>query len=144
MISPEQEAGLKPACTLTVNQDMEIEIPETSMLSSNVISKAPVVLPESFLLSNSESAISEELGIAVDLGTTTIAVYLCNIGERKILSSLSVKNPQALYGDDVMPRIGEVNNSAENLSRLQSMSVQAIEWGVTSLFDSLGAAKDRL
>ncbi len=144
VISPEQEAGLKPACTLKVHQEMEIEIPETSMLSSHIISKAPVVLPDFFLASDPEPADPEALGIAVDLGTTTIAVYLLNLGERKILSSLSVKNPQALYGDDVMTRIGGVGNAPENLSRLQGASVRAIEWGVTSLVDSLGLDLDNL
>ncbi len=144
VISPEQEAGLKPACTLKVIREMEIEIPETSMLSSHIISKAPVVLPDFFTASEPEPAGPHALGIAVDLGTTTIAVYLLGLRERKILSSLSVKNPQALYGDDVMTRIGGVGNAPENLSRLQGASVRAIEWGVTSLVDSLGLDPDNL
>jgi uncharacterized 2Fe-2S/4Fe-4S cluster protein (DUF4445 family) len=93
VISPEEEVGLKPACTLEVTQDMGIEIPETSMYSAHIISKASVNLPESFLRSDPGDADPQALGIAVDLGTTTLAVYLVNIRERKILSSLSVKNP---------------------------------------------------
>ncbi|MCP4114927.1 MAG: DUF4445 domain-containing protein [Desulfobacteraceae bacterium] len=144
VISPEQEAGLKTACTLEVNRDMEIEIPETSMLSSHIISKAPVVLPEFFTASEPEPADTDALGIAVDMGTTTMAVYLLNLRERMILSSLSVKNPQALYGDDVMTRIGAVGNGKENLARLQGMSVRAMEWGVNSLVASLGLDPDNL
>ncbi len=96
VISPEQEAGLKPACTLEVTQDMVIEIPENSMLSAHIITKAGVILPDAFLAADPGVVDPQTLGIAVDLGTTTIAIYLLNIRERRILSSLAVKNPQAL------------------------------------------------
>ncbi len=137
VISPEQEAGLKPACTLEVTQDMMIEIPETSMLSAHIITKAGVSLPDDFLAVDPGAVDPRALGIAVDLGTTTIAVYLLNIRERKILSSLAVKNPQALYGDDVVTRIGAVVDSSENLQHLQGLVVRAIEWGTKSLLDAL-------
>jgi uncharacterized 2Fe-2S/4Fe-4S cluster protein (DUF4445 family) len=144
VISPEKDAGLKTACTLEVTRDMEIEIPETSMLSAHIITKASVILPDDFLASDPGIVDSRALGIAVDLGTTTIAVYLLNMRERKILSSLSVKNPQALYGDDVMSRIGAIGNSPESLVHLQGLAVRAIEWGINSLLDALDLDGDRL
>jgi uncharacterized 2Fe-2S/4Fe-4S cluster protein (DUF4445 family) len=144
VVSPEEKAGLKPACTLEITQDMEIEIPETSMLSAHIITKASVHLPETFLSSDPGDIDPQALGIAVDLGTTTIAVYLINIGERRVLSSLSVKNPQALYGDDVMSRISAIGNSPESLVHLQGLAVRAIEWGVNSLLDALEIDGERL
>lgn len=144
VITPEQEAGLKPACTLEVTQDIGVEIPEASMYSAHIISKASVNLPESFLRSDPGDVDPMALGIAVDLGTTTLAVYLVNIRERKILSSLSVKNPQALYGDDVMSRISAIGNSPESLVQLQGFAVRAIEWGVDSLLDALDLDGGRL
>ena len=144
VISPEQEAGLKPACTLEVTQDMVIEIPETSMLSAHIITKAGVSLPDAFLAADPGAVDPQALGIAVDLGTTTITVYLLNIQERRILSSLAVKNPQALYVDDVVTRIGAVVNSSENLQHLQGLVVRAIEWGINSLLDALDLDGERL
>jgi len=75
-------------------------------------------------------------GIAVDLGTTTIAVYLCNTTTGRILSSLAVKNPQVLYGDDIMSRIGAIGQKGKNLGHLQKMVVRAIEWGAKGLLAS--------
>ena len=131
------EFELKEACTFSVSKDITIEIPETSMLSSHIISKAPVSLPVAFTDRFNNTDGSACYGIAVDLGTTTIAVYLCNTTSGKILSSLSVKNPQVLYGDDVMSRIGAVNQDVKNLGHLQRLVVRAIEWGMKDLLKSL-------
>ena len=131
------EFALKEACTFTVSGNVTIEIPETYMLSSHIISKAPVSLPESFQNKFKDADAGDSYGIAVGLGTTTIAVYLCNTVTGKILSSLSVKNPQVLYGDDVMSRIGEINQDGKNLGHLQRLVVRAIEWGMKDLLKFL-------
>lgn len=144
VITPKEEAGLKTACTLEVTQDMGIEIPETSLYPAHIITKASVNLPESFLRSDPGDIDPLAIGIAVDLGTTTIAVYLINIRERRILSSLSVKNPQAIYGDDVMNRISAIGNFPESLVHLQGFAVRAIEWGINSLLDALELDDKRL
>jgi len=44
-------------------------------------------------------------GIAVDLGTTTIAVYLCSLQTGEVLGIESARNPQLSFGADVMSRI---------------------------------------
>ena len=129
------------ACTYTVSDDIKIEIPESSMLSSHIISKVPVSLPKEFT-DRFENITGKEYGIAVDLGTTTIAVYLCNTARGKILSSLSIKNPQVLYGDDVMNRIGAIGQDEKNLGHLQNLVVRAIEWGAKDLLSSLDLDHD--
>lgn len=136
VIPPEGASYLDESCNITVSGDMTIEIPERSMLSSHIIRKAPVSLPDSFLNRVRQEEGENPWGIAVDLGTTTIAVYLCRMGEGKVISSLSVKNPQVLYGDDVISRIDAVNSDAESISRLQGLTVRAIEWGIRSLLDA--------
>ena len=45
------------------------------------------------------------LGVAVDVGTTTVAVYLYDLGIGRLLGEDSFPNPQALYGADVISRI---------------------------------------
>ncbi len=45
------------------------------------------------------------LGIAIDVGTTTVAAYLCDLDSGLVLDSESMMNPQTPYGDDVMARI---------------------------------------
>jgi uncharacterized 2Fe-2S/4Fe-4S cluster protein (DUF4445 family) len=44
-------------------------------------------------------------GLAIDLGTTTVAGYLCNLQNGKLIATQSMMNPQITYGEDVISRI---------------------------------------
>jgi uncharacterized 2Fe-2S/4Fe-4S cluster protein (DUF4445 family) len=73
------------------------------------------------------------LGLAVDLGTTTMASYLCDMHTGETLATESLMNPQIkIGGDDVMNRIAASDNP-EKLDRMQK--------AVTS---SLGELADRV
>ncbi len=126
------------SCQFIVSEDIEIEIPEKAMLSSHIITKAPVSFPADFNNRFIHGKGIDRFGIAADIGTTTIAIYLCNPAKGKILSSIAVKNPQALYGDDVMSRIGATGKDKKNLAHLQKLVVLAIEWGIMELISSPG------
>ncbi len=120
-----------PACSCTVTEDMAIVIPPGSLVPPHIVDKAEIFLPSSF--QQAALAAEDSLGIAVDLGSTTIAVYLVDRAARRVLSSLAVKNPQSLHGDDVMSRIGYVGDQAERLARLQRLTCGAILWAVDAL-----------
>jgi uncharacterized 2Fe-2S/4Fe-4S cluster protein (DUF4445 family) len=45
------------------------------------------------------------LGLAVDLGSTTIAAHLCDLGTGAVLASGGVMNPQIRFGEDLMSRV---------------------------------------
>jgi uncharacterized 2Fe-2S/4Fe-4S cluster protein (DUF4445 family) len=59
-------------------------------------------------------------GLAVDIGTTTVAVYLADLTTHEVLDVASVLNPQAAYGQDVIARINYVIERPEGLRTLQS------------------------
>jgi len=44
-------------------------------------------------------------GLALDIGTTTIALYLCDLTSGDVIASGSVTNPQVAFGADIMSRI---------------------------------------
>jgi len=44
-------------------------------------------------------------GAAVDVGSTTIAVHLCDLGSGEVLSSAGLMNPQIRFGEDLMSRV---------------------------------------
>jgi uncharacterized 2Fe-2S/4Fe-4S cluster protein (DUF4445 family) len=121
------------SCQHIVTEDVTITIPESSVLSSHIMSKAPVAFPTSFINRFETTNDTDAYGIAVDLGTTTIAIYLCNIAKAEIISSLAVKNPQSIYGDDVMSRIGNIGADIENLVKLQQLVIKSVEWGIKEL-----------
>jgi uncharacterized 2Fe-2S/4Fe-4S cluster protein (DUF4445 family) len=55
-----------------------------------------------------------------------------------VLGSVSIKNPQAQFGDDVMSRIGVIREKADLLGRMQRMAVNAIQWGALTLAERRG------
>ena len=136
VISGRDREEIKNACLVIVKKDMDIEIPESSLVSFHTVNKPPVSLPLSFKDGFNKKHGSDCPGIAVDLGTTTIAIYLCDIAKGSIISSLSVKNPQAIFGDDVMTRIGNICQNPALLERMQSMVVMTIEKGIKELFQT--------
>ncbi|GAA5069003.1 ASKHA domain-containing protein [Roseibacterium beibuensis] len=44
-------------------------------------------------------------GLAIDLGSTTIAAHLCDLGDGRVLASSGLMNPQIRFGEDLMSRV---------------------------------------
>ena len=47
-------------------------------------------------------------GVAVDVGSTTIAAHLCNLSSGEVVASSGVMNPQIRFGEDLMSRVSYV------------------------------------
>jgi uncharacterized 2Fe-2S/4Fe-4S cluster protein (DUF4445 family) len=47
-------------------------------------------------------------GLAIDLGSTTIAAHLCDLGDGRVLASAGIMNPQIRFGEDLMSRVSYV------------------------------------
>jgi len=67
------------------------------------------------------------LGMAVDIGTTTIAAYLCDLYTGEVLAVASMMNPQVAYGEDVMSRISFTNSKDDGLQILQKTVLSALD-----------------
>ncbi len=59
-------------------------------------------------------------GLAVDIGTTTVAGYLCDLTDGRLVATASMMNPQVVYGEDVMSRISYTVTHADGLEQLNS------------------------
>ena len=47
-------------------------------------------------------------GIAVDVGSTTIAAHLCDLASGEVLASAGIMNPQIRFGEDLMSRVSYI------------------------------------
>jgi uncharacterized 2Fe-2S/4Fe-4S cluster protein (DUF4445 family) len=74
-------------------------------------------------------------GIAVDIGTTTVAAYLCELRKGTLLSKKSMMNPQVRYGEDVLARITYSMMNDDGLEKMH----QAIIEGLNSLAQKMCA-----
>jgi uncharacterized 2Fe-2S/4Fe-4S cluster protein (DUF4445 family) len=70
-------------------------------------------------------------GLAIDVGTTTVAAYFCDLTTMEVVDTVSMMNPQCKYGEDVMARITFHMTSEDGLKR---MSDDIIE-GLNELID---------
>jgi uncharacterized 2Fe-2S/4Fe-4S cluster protein (DUF4445 family) len=64
--------------------------------------------------------IEDYYGMAVDVGTTTIAAYLCNLRTMEVLNTVTMMNPQCKYGEDVMSRISYHMQNEDGLDRMSN------------------------
>ena len=70
-------------------------------------------------------------GLAIDVGTTTVAAYFCDLTNMDVVDTVSMMNPQCKYGEDVMARITYHMTTPDGLQR---MSDDIIE-GTNELID---------
>ena len=47
-------------------------------------------------------------GLAIDVGSTTIAAHLCNLSSGAVVASAGIMNPQIRFGEDLMSRVSYV------------------------------------
>jgi uncharacterized 2Fe-2S/4Fe-4S cluster protein (DUF4445 family) len=77
-------------------------------------------------------------GIAYDLGSTTIVGYLMDLTTGRDLAVSAVMNPQMVYGDDLVSRIGFAGTQEDGLRILQSAAVDAMSRIAEALAGSSG------
>ncbi len=68
----------------------------------------------------------DSYGAAVDIGSTTVALYLCNLRTGEVLASESEMNPQIVYGEDVMSRIQYVIDQPDGLEKLHKAIIATL------------------
>jgi uncharacterized 2Fe-2S/4Fe-4S cluster protein (DUF4445 family) len=64
--------------------------------------------------------------LAVDIGTTTLAGYLCDLATGDVVETASMMNPQIQYGEDVISRINYCYNDPEGLRRVSDAVVEGL------------------
>jgi uncharacterized 2Fe-2S/4Fe-4S cluster protein (DUF4445 family) len=82
------------------------------------------------------------LGVAVDLGTTTIAIALLDLHTGRAIGRSLILNPQTVFGDDVISRIVAVGRSG--IDALRAPVLDAIGESVSGLLGQAGAEASRI
>lgn len=121
----EMGGGWTLACQTKVQSDIIIDVPAESMmehchkiLESDSGQNTFTIKP----LNDSPDA----LGIAFDIGTTTVVGSLFSLAAGKEKGVMSRMNPQICYGDDVISRIHRIREKPETLNDMQTAIVDTI------------------
>jgi uncharacterized 2Fe-2S/4Fe-4S cluster protein (DUF4445 family) len=70
--------------------------------------------------------VEEIYGLAVDIGTTTVAMHLCDLRTGAVLATVSQMNPQVAYGEDLMSRVSYADNNADGLATMHAAIVKSL------------------
>ncbi|MCF0234585.1 MAG: 2Fe-2S iron-sulfur cluster binding domain-containing protein, partial [Thermoguttaceae bacterium] len=111
------------------------------------VSAIPRTAPE--IAGESTSAASGEesrgaLGLAVDLGTTTLVCGLVSPASGRILATETRRNPQIAFGRDVVSRIGAASRDAASAAAMRDGVRREIGRIAASLAGKIGAEPERI
>jgi len=81
-------------------------------------------------------------GAAVDIGTTTVAVYLHDMATGECLGTATEENPQRAYGADVITRINHTIENENGLDDLKSLVLSLVLRLITELCEKNDISKD--
>lgn len=118
------EEGMEcPACRYTIaDKDIHVvmnqNISEQSILLTDAISEKQSVTPSTLM----EEADTKEYGLAIDIGTTTIASALMETASGRIVQRHGCMNRQIRYGADVISRIQYAITEHSGVSGLSDLT----------------------
>jgi uncharacterized 2Fe-2S/4Fe-4S cluster protein (DUF4445 family) len=73
------------------------------------------------------------LGLAIDLGSTTVAAYLTMLDDGEVQAGAASLNQQTVFGADVISRMAAAMDSPETSDRLRRLALASINQAVDSL-----------
>ncbi len=81
-------------------------------------------------------------GIAVDVGSTTIAGHLCDLGTGEVLASGGMMNPQIRFGEDLMSRVSYAMMNPGGAAQLTSTVREALGALAAQVAEQAGIARE--
>jgi uncharacterized 2Fe-2S/4Fe-4S cluster protein (DUF4445 family) len=84
------------------------------------------------------------LGIAIDVGSTTVAGHLCDLSTGEVLATEGVMNPQIRFGEDLMSRVSYVMMNPGGDKELTACIRAALNDLITDLLRQADAPADEL
>ncbi len=70
--------------------------------------------------------VEEAYGLAIDVGSTTVAGYLCSLEPAGLIGTESLMNPQVTYGDDVIARITYVMDHPDGMKKMRGAIIDGL------------------
>jgi uncharacterized 2Fe-2S/4Fe-4S cluster protein (DUF4445 family) len=127
IIEPGEEKVL--ACQYRIENGLTVTIPASSRFFEQKIlaegTETTGIQPDIFEKYLKIQPKEQILGVAVDIGTTTVVARLINMEDGRCLATEAALNPQTKYGDDVVSRIAYAETD-DKLGELQKAIVDCV------------------
>ncbi|MEX1377056.1 MAG: ASKHA domain-containing protein [Eubacteriales bacterium] len=126
----EIQSGVRLSCKCKMENDAHIEAADKHNILSE---KNKIGKKNKNKINYKDKSLVNFYGLAVDLGTTTIVVYLVNLKDGATIDTLSAINPQRKYGDNVITRSEYIHSNDDGLEVLKSAVVDKLNEMINSL-----------
>src|SRR4030042_3516723 len=97
-----------------------------SVIRNNLWKITATVRNNEIILIEGGDKTKNNYGLAVDLGTTKIAVFLVDLVTGETVDSKGIINPQIIYGEDVMSRLNFAIQNKANAGKIQQVVIDKI------------------
>ena len=84
------------------------------------------------------------LGLAVDLGSTTIAGHLCDLTSGEVVASSGLMNPQIRFGEDLMSRVSYSMMNSDGEAEMTRAVREGMNRLISELATEVGIAPDEI
>ncbi len=84
------------------------------------------------------------LGVAVDAGTTKLAVYILDLETGEILTRMAAMNPQIAYGEDVLSRIAYCAQHQDGRATLRSLLLDELNRMIRAMCGEIGVSTENI
>ena len=125
----ETQWGLRPAFPAVLLPDLQ------GLLRDGEWSVTVAVHQDAEILAIWSGFKESAYGLAIDVGSTTIAAHLCDLGSGDVLCSNGMMNPQIRFGEDLMSRVSYVMmhpDGADELTREVRRAVNELVAGTAA------------
>jgi len=117
--------GFVTSCLYSVDKDIDVILPDD--LEMKILSSQYKFSKELELNIGGAAGLSDNpVGVAIDIGTTTMVYYFMDMKTGGITDIRSKINPQLKYGSDVISRINYSSENDNGVSELQKILIENI------------------
>ncbi|MBF0572448.1 MAG: DUF4445 domain-containing protein, partial [Desulfamplus sp.] len=85
----------------------------------------------------------KRLGLAIDIGTTTLVIVVVSLTDMKILGSASSLNPQVVHGHDVLSRIN-YSSTPDGLAKMSKLIRDRLNELIEEVCENIGSKRDQI
>jgi len=122
-LSPaERAAHYRLACRARIMGDVSVTLAPIVVYSNKI-----------FRASNDHRRAGVPLGLAIDLGSTTVAAFVTTLDTGKVCAGAAALNQQTAFGADVISRLAAALNGPETAERISILALSSIVQAVDAL-----------
>jgi|WetSurMetagenome_2_1015567.scaffolds.fasta_scaffold00334_23 uncharacterized 2Fe-2S/4Fe-4S cluster protein (DUF4445 family) len=132
--------GRRRACRFLVEKPLDVKLPPQPkpfiLETGSAERRSPLRTPRRVPLNKIR------YGLAIDIGTTTVVMYLENLEAKTTIGINSFANPQSAFGNDVISRIHYCMKHTSGLDELRECLIDKVNTSISDLLRRTGVRRD--